>query len=95
MSDATFTFRVDSSLKEKFTEAVTRRDRTAAQLMRGFMRDFISQDEEKIRNQWFRSQVETGVQEADTGYTVSAEEVEAEAESWRSELQQQIKDGIE
>ncbi len=55
------------------------------------MCDFISQDEEKSRNQWFRHQVETGVQEANAGYTVSAEEVEAEAESWRSDLQKQLK----
>jgi len=40
MSEATFTFRVDESLKSQFTTAAKDRDRTGAQLLRDFMRDF-------------------------------------------------------
>ena len=43
MSEATFTFRVDESLKEQFTTAAKGRDRTGAQLLRDFMRDFVRQ----------------------------------------------------
>ena len=36
MSDATFTFRVDESLKDEFSSAAKARDRTGAQLLRDF-----------------------------------------------------------
>jgi hypothetical protein len=37
MSDATFTFRVDEALRSEFAQAAKARDRTGAQLLRGFM----------------------------------------------------------
>ena len=48
MSDATFTFRVDESLKDQFSAAAKERDRTAAHLLRDFMRDFVSQQNEAL-----------------------------------------------
>ena len=46
MTDATFTFRVDESLKADFTAAARGLDRTGAQLLRDFMRDFVRQQQE-------------------------------------------------
>ena len=46
MSEATFTFRVDEALKSEFAQAAKARDRTGAQLLRDFMRDFVRQQEE-------------------------------------------------
>ena len=46
MSDATFTFRVDEGLKDQFTTAAKGRDRSGAQLLRDFMRDFVKQQQE-------------------------------------------------
>ena len=46
MSEATFTFRVDEALKSEFSNAAQSRDRTAAQLLRDFMRDFVRQHQE-------------------------------------------------
>ena len=43
MSEATFTFRVDAGLKYEFSSAAKARDRTGAQLLRDFMRDFVKQ----------------------------------------------------
>ena len=43
MSEATFTFRVDEALKNDFATAAKARDRTAAQLLRDFMRSFVQQ----------------------------------------------------
>ena len=43
MSEATFTFRVDETLKNDFATAAKARDRTAAQLLRDFMRSFVQQ----------------------------------------------------
>ena len=42
MSDATFTFRVDESLKKTFASAAKSHDRTGAQLLRDFMRDYVA-----------------------------------------------------
>ena len=41
MGEATFTFRVDEALKAEFAQAAKADDRTAAQLLRDFMRDYV------------------------------------------------------
>lgn len=78
MSDATFTFRVDESLKNDFTEAAKARDRSGAQLLRDFMRDFIRQQQEAAAHDaWFRQQVQVGLDSANAGNLLPAAEVEA------------------
>ena len=47
MGEATFTFRVDEALKAEFTQAAKADDRTAAQLLRGFMREYVRKREEE------------------------------------------------
>ena len=41
MAEATFTFRVDESLKQEFSSFAKEIDRSGAQLLRDFMRDFV------------------------------------------------------
>ena len=41
MSEATFTFRVEESLNSAFATAAKAQDRSSAQLLRDFMRDFV------------------------------------------------------
>ena len=41
MSDATFTFRVDEGLKAEFASAAKAHDRTGAQLLRDFKRNYV------------------------------------------------------
>jgi predicted transcriptional regulator len=78
MSEATFTFRVDESLKEQFSTAAKSRDRTGAQLLRDFMRDFVKQQQEATEHDaWFRRQVQIGLDSANAGKLIPAEEVEA------------------
>ena len=56
MNEATFTFRVDETLKNQFATAAKSRDRTSAQLMRDFMRDFVRQQQEAAAHDaWFRT----------------------------------------
>ena len=43
MGEVTFTFRVEKTLKYEFTAAAKSLDRSGAQLLRAFMRDFIQQ----------------------------------------------------
>jgi predicted transcriptional regulator len=84
VSEATFTFRVDENLKDQFTTAAKGRDRTGAQLLRDFMRDFVKQQQETAAHDaWFRRQVQIGLDSANAGDVISAEEVEAEASAWR------------
>ncbi|WP_426075967.1 CopG family ribbon-helix-helix protein [Janthinobacterium sp. PSPC3-1] len=78
MSEATFTFRVDESLKEQFTTAAKGRDRTGAQLLRDFMRDFVRQQQEAAEHDaWFHRQVQGGLDSANSGDLIPAAEVEA------------------
>lgn len=91
MSEATFTFRVDEELKNEFTLVAKSRDRTGAQLLRDFMRDFVRQQQEVAEHDaWFRSQVQAGLDAANAGEVVSAEEVEAEAAIWRAETRRKM-----
>lgn len=78
MSEATFTFRVDENLKNQFTTAAKDRDRTGAQLLRDFMRDFVRQQQEAEQHDvWFRQQVQIGLNSANAGNLIPAAEVEA------------------
>jgi predicted transcriptional regulator len=91
MSEATFTFRVDEGLKAEFSTAAKSRDRTGAQLLRDFMRDFVKQQQEAAEHDaWFRREVQIGLDAANAGEVVSAEEVEAEAVAWRAETRRKM-----
>ena len=91
MSESTFTFRVDASLKSQFSTAAKARDRSSAQLLRDFMREFVQrQKEAAAHDAWFRHQVQAGLDSANAGNLISAEEVEAEAAAWRVETQRKM-----
>lgn len=91
MSEATFTFRVDEGLKDQFSTAAKSRDRTGAQLLRDFMRDFVKQQQEATEHDsWFRREVQIGLDAANASDVVSAEEVEAEAVAWRTETRRKM-----
>lgn len=85
MNEATFTFRLDESLKEGFTTAAKQRDLSGAQLLRAYMRDFIKQQTDAAQHDaWFRREVQVGIDAAHAGSLVSNDEVEAEASAWRA-----------
>lgn len=91
MNEATFTFRVEVELKESFATAAKARDRTGAQLLRDFMRDFVQkQQDASDYDVWFRSQVQAGLDSANAGRLVPAEEVEAEFARRRELTRQKI-----
>lgn len=94
MSDATFTFRVDDKLKDEFSTAAKSRDRTGAQLLRDFMRDFVRQQQDATEHDvWFRRQVQAGLDSANAGRLVSAEDVEAEFTNLRAETRRKLEPG--
>ena len=95
MSEATFSFQVEESLKEQFTTAAKARDASEAELMRQFMRDFVKRQQQEAAEYdvQFRQAVQAGIDEANAGDVLSAEEVEAEAAVWRADLQRKISAG--
>ena len=91
MSEATFTFRVDETLKEQFTLAAKSRDRTGAQLLRDFMRDFVRQQHDAAEHDaWFHRQVHAGLDSANAGRLVPSEEVEAEFSARRTRTRRKL-----
>lgn len=92
MTEATFTFRVEEDLKVSFTTAAKARDRTGAQLLRDFMRDFVKMQQEATDHDlWFRRQVQAGLDSANSGNLVSAEDVETEFAKRREQTRQKLK----
>jgi predicted transcriptional regulator len=84
MAETTITIRVDPELHHAFSRAAEARERTEQDLLREFMRDFIeTQRTDAEYEQWFRRQVQIGIDDADAGNLVPAEEVEAEFAAMR------------
>lgn len=66
MSNATITFSVDEELKARFSEAAKADERNDAQILRDFMRDYVSKrEEEEDHDAWFRAEVERSLRQAD------------------------------
>lgn len=89
MGEATFTFRVEDELKNAFAATAKAQDRTAAQLMRDYMRDYVKTHQaETDYDVWFRKQVQEGLDQADRGETIPHEEIEAEFAALREKALQ-------
>ena len=94
MTEATFTFRVDEGLKDQITRAAKAKDRTGAQLLRDFMRDFVRQQTEAAEHDvWFRREVQAGLDSANAGRLIPAEEVEAEFAARREATRRKLEAG--
>jgi len=91
VNEATFTFRVDEVLKAEFSTAAKARDRSAAQLLRDFMREFVQQQQEAAdHDAWFRRQVQAGLDSANAGRLMPAAEVEAKFAARRAATRRRL-----
>lgn len=90
MTEATFTFRVDEALKAQFSTVAKSRDRSGAQLLRDFMREYVQQQDAAAHDAWVRQQVQIGIDSANAGRLVSAEAVEAEFAARRAETRRKL-----
>jgi predicted transcriptional regulator len=91
MAEATFTFRLEEELKAAFSEAAKAQDQTGAQLLRGFMRDYVKRQQEAVEyDAWFRQKVQQGLDSANAGHLIPADEVEAEFAVRRAETARKI-----
>jgi predicted transcriptional regulator len=96
LNETTFTFRVDETLKSKFTDAAKARDRTGAQLLRDFMRGVVSQQQDAAEyDAWFRHEVEAALAETSDPATrwVSNEQATRQSREWRRRVQAGIESG--
>ena len=87
MSETTFTFRVDDSLKAAFADAAKRKDRTVAQLLRDFMRNYVAETQEDVEyDVWFRRKVEAGEKAYREGRFITQEEATRRAGQRRARI---------
>jgi predicted transcriptional regulator len=88
MAEAIMTFRVDPELKTAFSRAAEARNRTDVDLLQEFMQDYIEfQRTDAEYEQWFRRQVQIGIDAADAGELIPSKEVEAEFAALRASTQ--------
>ncbi|MGD0520380.1 MAG: hypothetical protein ABSA48_03905 [Terracidiphilus sp.] len=91
MAEKTITIRVDADLNAAFSRAAEARSRTNEDLLREFMQDYIeTQRTDSEYEQWFRRQVQIGIEDADAGNVIPAEEVEAEFMALRAASQKNL-----
>ncbi|MCJ2055801.1 hypothetical protein MKL09_04470 [Methylobacterium sp. J-048] len=91
MGEATFTFQVDETLKNEFSQVAQDRDRNGAQLLRDFMQAYVQQQRDETEHDaWFRRQVQIGLKSANSGRVIAAEEVEARFAARRATTQRRL-----
>ena len=92
MTESTFTFRVDEDLKAAFTSAAKDNDRTAAQILRETMREYIAAEAPPTPEyvEWLRAKVEKSRAQIARGEYYTGEEVEAYFAEKRAKLRERI-----
>ena len=92
MSESTFTFRVDEDLKAAFTAAAKDNDRTAAQILRETMREYIAAEAPPTPEyvEWLRGKVEKSRAQIARGEYLTNEEMKAHFAEKRNELRKRI-----
>jgi predicted transcriptional regulator len=93
MTESTVVIRVDEDLKSAFAIAAKAADRTASQLVRDFMRDYVqNQVERTAYDQWFRASVEEARAEVRAGKLAPGDEVEAHFRAMREHAAKRLAD---
>lgn len=91
LGEATFTFQVDETLKNEFSQVAQDRDRDGAQLLRDFMQAYVRQQRDETEHDaWFRRQVQIGLDSANSGRVIPAEDVEARFAAKRAATRQRL-----
>ena len=92
MSESTFTFRVDEDLKAAFTAAAKDNDRTAAQILRETMREYIAAEAPPTPEyvEWLRGEVEKSRAQIAAGDYYTNEEMKAHFAKKRADLRARI-----
>ncbi len=87
MPETTFTFRVEDGLKAAFSDAAKQQDRTAAQLLRDFMRTYVAEVQDDAEyDAWFRRKVAAGEKAYREGRFITQEEATRRAAQRRAKI---------
>ncbi len=66
--ESVFTLKLETELRDSFVAAAAAVDRSASQLVRDFMRDFVqTRKEEREHDAWFRREVEKALKDKRPG----------------------------
>jgi predicted transcriptional regulator len=92
MTESTFTFRVDEDLKAAFTAAAKGNDRSAAQILRETMREYIAAEAPPTPEyvEWLRGKVEKSRAQIAAGEYYTNEEMEERMAEKRAKLRELI-----
>jgi predicted transcriptional regulator len=91
MAETTITLQVDPNLKKAFSLAAEAHNRTDEDLLREFMQDYVqTQRTDGEYEQWFRREVQIGIDAADAGELIPAETIEAEFTALRVAAQRKL-----
>ena len=90
MSEATVTFRVDDALKAELSSAAKSLDRTGAQLLRDFMRDFVQKQNDAQHEAHLRRQIQAGLDSANACRLVPHAQVQAQFAERRAATRQKL-----
>lgn len=86
MAESTFTFRVDEDLKAAFAAAAKASDRTAAQVLREAMRDYVTEEaSEPSYEEWLNAKVAKSIAQYEAGQFYTDEEMKARMAKFRTE----------
>jgi predicted transcriptional regulator len=85
MANTTITFELDEKLKQQFVELARARNCSAEELLPYLVREFIEAESDPDYNEWFRRQVQIGLDSLEAGEGIPGEEVEAEFKALREE----------
>ncbi|MBX3567346.1 MAG: hypothetical protein KF914_04770 [Rhizobiaceae bacterium] len=91
--EAVFTMKLDAELRDAFMDAAKHGDRSASQIVREFMRDFIKQDREYLT--WLKGKVDEARADIAAGRVCTQEEVEEHMDSLMAELERKGREAAE
>jgi predicted transcriptional regulator len=91
--EQTVTFSVDAELNQAFNLAAEKNDCNYADLLKGFMADYVRQEashQDAAQNleyeAWFRRKVEAGLADSKAGRMISHEEANVRMETFKADL---------
>ncbi|MCR5858226.1 CopG family ribbon-helix-helix protein [Mesorhizobium sp. J428] len=91
--EAVFTMKLDAELRDAFMEAAKHADRSASQIVREFMRDFVGQDREYVT--WLQGKVDKARADIEAGRIHTQEEVEADMDRLIADLERKGREAAE
>jgi len=91
--EAVFTMKLEPELRDAFMKAAKHGDRSASQIVREFMRDFVKQDREYVT--WLRHKIDRARADIAAGRVHTQEEVEAHMDQLIADLERKGREAAE